>query len=57
MASEADESSIMIRTVTDIVNQLVASYDKGEKINLTKLKKQVASKNRLGKIPHIVDIL
>jgi elongator complex protein 3 len=48
---------MMIKTITEIVNVLITSFDRGEKINLTKMKTKVAQKYKLSKIPKIVDIL
>jgi elongator complex protein 3 len=39
------------------VQQLTQAYDRGEKINLTKLKTKVSAKNKLSGMPKIVDIL
>jgi hypothetical protein len=39
----ADVHSLTIKTISEIVNQLVVAYDRGEPINLTKLKQKVAS--------------
>ena len=52
-----DEYALTIRTITEIVNNVIASYDKGETINLTKLKTKISAKNKLKKMPKIVDIL
>jgi elongator complex protein 3 len=52
-----DEHARTIKSISEIVTQLIVSYDKGEKINLTKLKTQISSKYKLKKIPKIVDIL
>jgi elongator complex protein 3 len=47
----------MIKTITEIVQQLIQAYDRGEKINLTKLKTKVSQKYKLRGMPKIVDIL
>jgi elongator complex protein 3 len=47
----------MIKTISEIVQQLIQAYDRGEKINLTKLKTKVSAKNKLRGMPKIVDIL
>ena len=39
----ADVHSLTIKTISEIVNQLIIAYDRGEKINLTKLKTRVSS--------------
>ncbi|CDW78801.1 elongator complex protein 3 [Stylonychia lemnae] len=57
MASTADEHSLMIKTISEIVTLLIQSYDRGEQINLTKLKTKIAAKNKLKRMPKIVDIL
>lgn len=49
--------SLTIKTISEIVNLLVAAFDRGEPINLSKLKTKVASQNKLHKLPKIVDIL
>jgi elongator complex protein 3 len=52
-----DEHAIMIKTISEIVRELIQAYDRGEKINLTKLKTKVAAKNKMKGMPKIVDIL
>lgn len=47
----------MIKAITDIVNQLIKSFDRGEPLNLSKLKMNVAAKYKLSGAPKIVDIL
>jgi hypothetical protein len=37
-ADTADTHSLMIKTISEVVNLVVQAYDRGEKINLTKLK-------------------
>ncbi len=36
---------------------IIHAYDRGEKLNLTKLKTKVSAKNKLKGMPKIVDIL
>ena len=48
---------MQIRTITEIVSQLIKSYDKGEPVNLTKLKSRIAAKYKMKGMPKIVDIL
>ena len=38
----ADTHQLMIKTISEVVNLLVQAYDRGEKINLTKLKTQIS---------------
>ena len=56
-ASEDDDHTLTIRTISEIVAQLVKSYDRGEQINLTKLKTRIAAKNKMRGMPKIVDII
>ena len=42
-ASTADVHSLTIKTISEIVNHLVIAYDRGENINLTKLKTKIAA--------------
>jgi elongator complex protein 3 len=53
----AEVQQLTIKVISEIVNQLVVAYDRGEQINLTKLKNQVSAKNKLARMPKIVDIL
>lgn len=47
----------MLRAISEIVSLLVKAHDRGEQINLTKLKKRVAAKYKTAGMPKIVDIL
>ena len=38
-----DVPSLTIKTISEIVNLLIAAYDRGEQINLSKLKVKVAA--------------
>ena len=42
-ADSADVHSLTIKTILEIVNQLIAAFDRGEKINLSKLKIKVSA--------------
>jgi elongator complex protein 3 len=53
----SDQQTLMIKTISEIVNLLIIAYDRGEPINLTKLKTKIAGVNKLDKMPKIVDIL
>ena len=39
----AEVNALTIKTISEIVNQLIAAYDRGEQINLTKLKQKIAA--------------
>ena len=52
-----DDHQVTIRTIGEIVNLLIKAYDRGEQINLTKLKTRVAAKNKMRGMPKIVDII
>ena len=47
----------MIKTISEIVKEIIQAYDRGEKINLTKLKTKVSATNKMRGMPKIVDIL
>jgi elongator complex protein 3 len=53
----AEVNALTIKTISEIVNQLIAAYDRGEQINLTKLKQKIAAQMKLPRMPKIVDIL
>ena len=55
--STAETHELYIKCIQEIVKLLTTAYDRGEKINLTKLKQKVASQYKLAKMPKIVDIL
>lgn len=54
---QSDDTMLMVKTLTEIVNKLIHSYEKHEKINLTRMKHETAAKNGLGRIPRLVDII
>lgn len=39
----ADVHSLTIKTISEIVNHLITAYDRGEQINLTKLKTKISA--------------
>lgn len=53
----ADTKESTIKTIAEIVNNLISAYDKGESINLTKLKHNISKKYKLAKMPKLVDII
>jgi hypothetical protein len=36
--STADEHTLTVKTISEIVNAVIIAYDRGEQINLTRLK-------------------
>lgn len=52
-----DSKEATIKTIAEIVNQLISSYEKGENVNLTKLKTSISRKYKLAKMPKLVDII
>jgi elongator complex protein 3 len=52
-----DTREATIKTIAEIVNQLISSYEKGENVNLTKLKNIISRKYKLAKLPKLVDII
>ncbi|EDO39414.1 predicted protein [Nematostella vectensis] len=53
----ASRAELMVMTVSDIVNQLITAHEKGENINLNKVKGKAASKYGLASQPRLVDII
>eukprot|EP00826_Nyctotherus_ovalis_P065726 TRINITY_DN9668_c0_g4_i2.p1 TRINITY_DN9668_c0_g4~~TRINITY_DN9668_c0_g4_i2.p1 ORF type:complete len:538 (-),score=135.79 TRINITY_DN9668_c0_g4_i2:129-1742(-) len=52
-----DDSQLMVRALTEIVNRAIALYEAGKKINLAKIKSDVASKLGMSRIPKLVDVI
>ena len=59
MSAENDEDSKekIIKTIAEIVNNLIKCYEKNEPINLVKLKSQVSKKYKVKKMPKVVDMI
>ena len=55
--SKVDSREATIKTVAEIVNHLIISYEKNEPVNLTKLKTQISRKYKLKNMPKLVDII
>jgi len=55
--SNSDPKELTIKTIAEIVNHLISSYEKGEHINLTKLKNHISRKYKLAKMPKLTDII
>lgn len=55
--ADKDESQRFVKAISEIVQKLVYSLEHDQPINLTKTKKQVASKYRLADVPKLVDII
>lgn len=53
----ASRAELMMMTVSEIVSQLIAAHEKGNDVNLNKIKGQAASKYRLTSQPRLVDII
>ena len=47
----------MLKVIQEVVTHLMKAYDRGESINLTKLKSQVAARHKVSGMPKIVEIL
>lgn len=52
-----DSKEATIKTIAEIVNSLISSYEKGENVNLTKLKQSISRRYKLAKMPKLVDII
>ncbi|XP_068750565.1 elongator complex protein 3 isoform X1 [Montipora capricornis] len=55
--SNASRAELMMITVSDIVSQLITAHEKGNDVNLNKIKGQAASKYGLTSQPRLVDII
>eukprot|EP00744_Colponema_vietnamica_P005302 GILI01007777.1.p1 GENE.GILI01007777.1~~GILI01007777.1.p1 ORF type:complete len:551 (+),score=107.80 GILI01007777.1:45-1697(+) len=59
--NETDDSEVQeqlqVKTIAEIVNTVIASFEKHEQVNLTKLKANLAQKNGLKRMPKLVDII
>lgn len=53
----ASRTELMMMTVSDIVSQLITAHEKGNDVNLNKIKGQAASKYGLTSQPRLVDII
>ncbi|XP_027036623.1 elongator complex protein 3 [Pocillopora damicornis] len=53
----ASRAELMMMTVSDIVSQLITAHEKGNDVNLNKIKGQAASKYGLTLQPRLVDII
>lgn len=47
----------MLKTVTDIINELIIAHEKKEDVNLNKLKSAVSRKYGIASQPRLVDII
>lgn len=57
MSKRQDESQARLAALNEIVAVLIEACNKGQQVNLTRLKSEVASKHRLSNIPKLVDII
>eukprot|EP01130_Rhizamoeba_saxonica_P013847 TRINITY_DN5957_c0_g1_i1.p1 TRINITY_DN5957_c0_g1~~TRINITY_DN5957_c0_g1_i1.p1 ORF type:complete len:559 (-),score=118.28 TRINITY_DN5957_c0_g1_i1:102-1736(-) len=57
MSIEAADSGAYMKTITQIVNELIVLVKEGKSINLSKLKNQFSSANGLAKIPKTIEII
>jgi len=53
----ASRAELMMMTVSEIVSQLITAHEKGNDVNLNKIKGQAASKYGLTSQPRLVDII
>lgn len=52
-----DSKEATIKTIAEIVNQLINSYEKGENVNLSRMKQDISRRYKLAKMPKLVDII
>ena len=55
--NEEDSRDAIIKTIAEIVNNLIKSYEKNESIDIVKLKSKISKKYKLKNMPKIVDII
>jgi elongator complex protein 3 len=53
----SDDPQTTLKTLTEIVNEVIRLYERNEKINILKIKSEIAAKNRLSKIPKAMDLI
>eukprot|EP00286_Rhodomonas_abbreviata_P027741 CAMPEP_0181298376 /NCGR_PEP_ID=MMETSP1101-20121128/5747_1 /TAXON_ID=46948 /ORGANISM="Rhodomonas abbreviata, Strain Caron Lab Isolate" /LENGTH=579 /DNA_ID=CAMNT_0023403389 /DNA_START=26 /DNA_END=1762 /DNA_ORIENTATION=- len=56
-AEPADQQLAIVRTIGDIVGELLTAYKQGRKVNLIKLKQTAAKKNGMQGIPKLTQII
>ena len=55
--NEEDSRETIIKTIAEIVTNLIKSYEKNEPIDIVKLKSKISKKYKLKNMPKIVDII
>jgi len=55
--SQKDDPQKVLLTLTEIANECIRLYDRGEKIDLINLRKDFSAKYRLSRVPKLLDIL
>lgn len=52
-----DQMALKVKTISEIVATLIQAHNEGKNLNVTKLKSQLSSKNKLTESPKTVDII
>ena len=52
-----DQMALKVKTISEIVATLIQAHNEGKNVNVTKLKSQLSSKNKLTESPKTVDII
>lgn len=52
-----DQMALKVKTISEIVAALIQAHNEGKNVNVTKLKSQLSSKNKLTESPKTVDII
>lgn len=52
-----DQVALKVKTISEIVAALIQAHNEGKNVNVTKLKSQLSSKNKLTESPKTVDII
>ena len=55
--NDEDNKETIIKTIAEIVNNLIKFYEKNEPIDIVKLKSKISKKYKLKNMPKIVDII
>merc|ERR1712147_120797 len=54
---DVSQSELMLITVTEIINELIAAHKRKENVDLNKLKNSISRKHGLSTQPRLVDII
>lgn len=55
--TKVDQQTALVKTLGEISNLLIQAWERNEKMNISKVKHEVASRNRLNFAPKLTDII